>query len=130
MNRDVEHYQRFIDTLVDLAKKSVLTQRIRSHGHPVRIADPEGLPLSHDETALKELFTGLTPAQRDVIVSLIHQTRRSAIHDVATLLEDQIATGDMTLAIAGTELGESPYASYAYDFTCRVEGDPWPAEES
>lgn len=119
-------YRWFIDELAAVARNSVLSRRIQRNGHPVRNADPEGLPLSEGETALRDLFLSLTPAQRRILTALIEQSRQSAAHDLAVFLEDQIESGKVALSIDGAPLAESPYSGYAFDLTCRLAGDDWP----
>ena len=121
-------YRWFIDQLAAISGNSVLSNRIRHNGHPVRNADPEGLPLSEDETALRDLFLSLTSAQREALGTLIEQSRQAAAHDIAVFLEDQIESGAIDLSVNGKLLKESPYSGYAFDLTCRLAGDDWPEE--
>lgn len=119
-------YRWLIDELVEVAASSVAASRIRKNGHAVRTNESNDLPLSAEEREEKELILSLEPSAREVVARLIEAARRSAIHDLLCLLDGEIAGERITLLVGGQKLAESPYASFHYDFICRLEGDSWP----
>ncbi len=122
-------YEWFIDELVQVANGGVTARRIRSNGHSVRTTDDEDFPLDREEREEKELLLSLDPRQREVIARMIEEARRSAIHDLASFFDGHAFDGKVSVRVDGKALGESPYASYHYDFICRLEGDDWPDDD-
>ncbi len=119
-------YRWLIDEFVEIASGGVVANRIRQNGHGVRTNDSDDFPLNADEQEEKELLLSLAPDARIVVAKMIEKARRSAIHDLACFLEREISVGKMSVFVDDEKLEESPYASYHYDFTCRLEGDKWP----
>lgn len=124
-----EGYKWFIDQLVLLSGKDVLATRIRQNGHPIRTND-EDLPLTEDEQTQKDAFTSMTAQQQKIVAALIDDRRKAALHDLACFLEGEIIAGTISMTVNGEALQESPFASFHYDFNCRVEGDAWPKDET
>ena len=119
-------YRWFIDELVEIASRDVVASRIRENGHGARTNESDGLPLSPEEKEEKEILLSLDPHARSVVARMIETARRSAIHDLASFLDGEIFGGKVSISVGNEKLTESPYASYHYDFTCRLEGDSWP----
>ena len=119
-------YRWLIDEFVEIASGDVVANRIRQNGHDVRTKDSNDFPLSAEEEEEKELLMSLAPEARIMVAKMIDEARRSAIHDLACFLESKISVGKMSIFVDDKKLEESPYASYHYDFICRLEGDRWP----
>jgi hypothetical protein len=120
-------YKRFIDELVECSRNDVTAMRIRSSGHSERTNDYD-LPLDEKERQRKDFFLVLSPAQKEIIAELIQESRESAIHDVASFLEDKLSSDGMRISWNSDEIPASPYASMHYDYICRRGGDSWPDE--
>lgn len=118
-------YKWLIDELVGVANRNVIANRIRQNGHSVRTNDSDDFPLSADEKQEKDLLLSLSPDARIAVAKMIERARRSAVHDIASFLEGEITVGKMSVFVGDQKLEDSPYASYHYDFTCRLEGDDW-----
>lgn len=119
-------YRWLIDQFVEIASANVIANRIRQNGHSVRTNDRDDFPLNADEEEKKALLLSLAPDARITIAKMIEEARRSAIHDLACFLEGEISVGKISVFVDDKKLEESPYASYHYDFICRLEGDKWP----
>lgn len=119
-------YRWLIDEFAKIASRNIIANCIRQNGHGVRTNDSDDFPLSEEEEAEKKLLLSLSPDARSVVASMIETARRSAIHDLACFFEDEISAGKVSLFVGDEKLEESPYASYHYDFICRLEGDKWP----
>ncbi|MDE9450007.1 hypothetical protein J3R80_05940 [Aliiroseovarius sp. Z3] len=119
-------YKWLIEQFVEIARNSVQANRIRKNGHPVRTNDGPQFPLSAQERDQKEVLLSLDASAREVIARLIEQARISAVHDLACFLEAEISEKNVSIQVGDDELTTSPFASYEFDFVCRLEGDSWP----
>lgn len=119
-------YRFLIDAFFDIASADVVANRIRRNGHSMRANDSDDFPLNADETREKELLLSMTPEARIAVAKMIERSRRTAIHDIACFFEGEISAGKITIFVDGEKLENSPYASFHFDFNCRLEGDNWP----
>jgi hypothetical protein len=121
-------YKDFIDRIVGLAQSNVTTRRIRQNGHSERTNEADR-PLTPPEAARKALVQSLTPEARQVLEEMLQDQRESALHDLLSMIEEEISAGSLEIISKGTALRESPFGSYHFDFICRLEGDDWPGSE-
>ena len=120
-----ESYKWLIDSFVEIAKYDVSVMRIRENGHAERSNDLD-LPLSEEEIHRKDLLLRLEPQEREIIASMLEQSRRGAIHDVASFLEGALSSHDIQLTAKHELISGSPFATMHYDLDCRLHGDDWP----
>lgn len=119
------HYKRLIDDFVEIAKITVIANRIRENGHSERTNDAD-LALDAEELERKSLFLALTKEQKETIAKMLEVERVSAVHDIAAQREGLTTSAGLDFVWNGKVLPDSPFASMHYDFICRYESDPWP----
>lgn len=126
MNKNIA-YKWLVDEFVKISKIDVTANRIRKNGHGERTNETD-LRLSTYEQQQKELLLRLSKKDQEIIASMLEQARSSAIHDVCSLLEDELALENMEIFSIKGKISASPFASMHYDFVCRHQGDAWPDE--
>ena len=90
-------YREFIEFMAELARGSVLADRIRGSGHAER-GNESDLPLTEPEVRRKAMLLSMSAEQREVVVQLLEQERIGGIHDVVANLDGfDIRLGGRTL---------------------------------
>ena len=120
----MQSYREFIDGMVEIARRNVITNRIALNGHPLR-TNESALPLDEEEEAYKALFLSLSPQQREVLTQFIITQRRSAVHDVLAHLEWAVQTDNLIVQGADGSFAEKPEATMHHDFISRIMNYPW-----
>ncbi|MFM5895715.1 MAG: DUF6547 family protein [Novosphingobium sp.] len=111
-------YRDFIDAMADLARSSVIANRIRANGHAERTNDRD-LALNADEAERKRLLLSMTGEQRDVVARLLQEERLGGIHDVIANLDS------FDVRLDGKSLFEQADEEPKFDLMGRIEGEPW-----
>ena len=119
MNKRLSVYHQFIDSLVEL-KDGVL-------GHWIT---KKGFPDLKENKKINELLSRLSSKDKKIIAQLVEEGRKGGIHDVLVFIQDQVSMEKLKIYSEGTELANEPYGTSLYwDWTCRCEGDNWPAKD-
>ena len=114
-------YKSFIDDLVSDAKKRGGGSRLASQGKTI-------LRSKDDEKAFNQLFSQLSPSQRDLLVRVLREERGEAFHDLLATLTWQIDCNDFALTFQGEPMQYYEGGLHC-DFIGRDSDDwEWPQE--
>jgi hypothetical protein len=117
MVNPLDQYKMFIDGFVAI-RPCVTSRWVRE--------DREWPDLPTNQP-INEFLSALTPAQKEVLASLLQEARDGGIHDALSYLTDEIHRSGLRIVIDGVELPVEPFDSEMYyDWVCRREGDDWP----
>jgi hypothetical protein len=112
-------YKALIDTLVE-RRIGVERMRVCELGN--------FLPDSHDANSLIER---LSVADREILASMLEETRTAAIHDALVVLQEFLDRKELTLFVKGEPLPNLPFGTELFwDFMARSLGETWPDERA
>jgi hypothetical protein len=121
MNKDSNYqfYKAFIDDFVGL-----------SHSVSSRwVAENRGWPDFPENEEINRFLGRLTAKDKRILVRLLQDEAKSAVHNVLAYFNDHISSG-MIVSLQGDTLPVEPlgYQMY-YDWLLRMEGKSWPEVE-
>jgi hypothetical protein len=116
MENSKEQYKLFVDDLVKL--KPSVDANWAKRGY---------WPQTPDNEKINGFLARLSQEEREILATLLDDSRSSGIHDVLVYLQGQFDNGNMKIIVDNTEIANSPFGTELhYDWTCRVNGDEWP----
>jgi hypothetical protein len=117
MATQLEEYKAFVDDIV----------AIRRGAYENWMLQAKWPPLPEEQAHFKGLLDAMTPAEREMLATIVRQAREGGIFDTLRYLNEQMTLFGMKIVRNGTELAVEPYGTELYyDWICRCAGDEWP----
>lgn len=112
----LEAYKSFVDSMVALEKGTI--------AHWVR---EKGFPETPEKESRNALLAKLSSEDKEVLASIVEESRSSGIHDVFVFLNEQMSEDSLHILVDGESLPIEPFGTELFfDWVARCAGDEWP----
>jgi hypothetical protein len=116
----MDAYRRFIDEMLDLARRNVTAERIRTQGHAERPNWRE-VPLPDADRRRLEFLLSLDEEQRAMVAGLLERERIAAVHDVLAHLDWKASADALLLGDIDAWYSDVASETFHGDFMARLE---------
>jgi hypothetical protein len=83
-----------------------------------------------DKAKFNELVKTLSSTQLTLISELLQSERDGGFHDALAVFSELMNLGNLRFSVGGDILPHEPYGTELhFDWTARIEGEPWPSNK-